>query len=359
MLRRRDNAAVSKEFLLCFANGVFIRLLCRPARFVRGFQLGNICRTCLLYVRIRAVRLGDALILVIERLHLCICRSFRAHLPRGHLAEPPQPLETFLLGGGCGVCAFVCRIASMRQPELFPTLHAFICIGERSLLRHGVDDRALLRREMYVAICTADLANSQIAIGLFLRQCDVAIRRHVNSALCPNGKIDCRRARERDVRALHGRVGALCRTNAAIGANAYIRKRRCARICLDDLYVAALCGKVDRACRCGKLHLRYCIRIRCALHEIHALCSTRCQVVRVGDAVVPTAALDPARIRFQIDSIVTIRQIADGTVQDEISLCMHVHIALFVAREEVHTDRAVCRDVIGVVRIGRFSGVPL
>ena len=244
----------------------------------------------------------------------------------------------------------------MRQPQFTPALHARLCVGESALLGHGIDDGATLCRQIYVTVRALNPANLQITARLLLRQLDVPACRHVHAPRRHDGKVDCPRAFERDVRALYGRIAARRRAHdAAACADADIRPG----IALNKLHIAALRNEVDCPLLRIKCELRCGGCIGCALHERDAVCGACRQIVRVDDAVSAEIAFDPARIRFQIDGIGVVRDVADAAVEDEATVRMHAHVARSIAREEVYADLLVCSDMIGVARPLCRNFVPL
>ena len=144
--------------------------------------------------------------------------------------------------------------------------------------------------------------------------------------------------------------------------------------CIDDLQIAALRSEVD--CPIPRIQIKFrgvrCIG--CALMQLDACSGNHIQVVRVDDTVLFEIAFNPATIRVQIDSICAVREVADGTVEDEIAACMHVHFAaripvhiaarhvhivLVAASGELHVDPIACGDPVGVARPLRRDLVPL
>ena len=367
---RQGTSILCKERILRRADGPRIGSLHRPARVMRGFQFGKIVRARLLDPLIREVCLGETQIALIELLHLGIRRLRTAHRARGCLTKTLQTIEPFLLCRSSRFCTLIGLVARIRQPQRTPAFHTLRCVGEFALLGQGVDDSAFCRQR-YAALFAFNPADPHVA-RILVGQINVILCRRVHAAACQYGKVDCPfLTRKGDVVAPHGSLMvcphppyAAARMNGGIHQGA----------CLDDLQSAALRSEVD--CPIPRIQIKFrgvrCIG--CALMQLDACSGNHIQVVRVDDAVLFEIAFNPAPIRVQIDSICAVRDVADGTVEDEIAACMHVHFAaripvhiaarhvhivLVVAPGELHVDPIACGDPVGVARPLRRDLVPL
>ena len=261
-------------------------------------------------------------------------------------------------------------VARIRQPQRTPALHTLRCIGESALLGHGIDDGAFCR-QIYAADFAFNPADPHVA-RILVGQIDVILCRRVHAAACQYGKVDSPfLTRKGDVVAPHGSL-MVCPhpPYAAARMNGGIHQGTC----IDDLQSAALRSEVDCPIPRIQIKFRGVSCIGCALMQLDACSGNHIQVVRVDDAVLFEIAFNPAPIRVQIDSICAVRDVADGTVEDEIAVCMnvhfaaripvhiaarHVHIVLVAAPGELHVDPIACGDPVGVARPLRRDLVPL